>query len=99
MSGFYEKLAEVKAQKFPPNICKFMKIWRDKGDKDLYVEVIEEGVWILDPVTGEPAELKDAAKVLTEVLGFPVTQNDIWKHRHSACATCKRIREAGYVLG
>lgn len=83
---------------FPPNICKFLKIWRDRDDKELYVQVMEEGIWLKDLETGQPEELRTTAAVLTDVLGVEITNNDVWKHRHDACHGCARIKAAGYEL-
>ena len=96
MSVFDDELDKVLASKFPANPCKFLRIWRDGGDKELYVQVMEVGMWLEH--NGHDVELKDIAAVLNKSLGMSVTVNDVWKHRHGSCLGCRRLKEAGYDL-
>ena len=80
--------------KFPGNPCKFLKVWRDKGDKELYLSILNEGIWLTDPITGEPEENGVIAAVLTDVLGISVQKHDVWKHKADQCMSCRSIRKA-----
>ena len=90
MSKYSDRLREKKAQELPRNPCKFMKVWMKDGEEE-YREIME-AVFDTDE-DGNLYEMEAVARVISEVQGFLVTKNDIFKHRHGRCIGCVRMSD------